>query len=509
MLVPTAASVTAFTSSLAVLLVDGVKRTRPSRFPDAVVCDLETLADAPPAMTRAGLGDCVARFISYGDWYLAHQLGLVDRYSETPLALMGEDLDEIYLEHAPLVAPGTPDGLAFLVRQVLLAGLAQSDRADLDAALGHRARRLARPGHGRRMPGAGRRRCTAPRWAWRRRWPPAPTSCCTSASIPAEAAPTPPAPEAVEATHPGGVRGAGPERPDGRRVLARLSAASWPLWTAAGDALRRGARALGRRGRRRGCGQLVRPSATIREILRRAGHPLTLRGPGPADPARAGSFRAGQRAPDPRAVRDRRPALVAGPGRGRAWRTTCSPPAMPGSTAQPAEAAPPADAAATCDAEHPELPSRTRRTGFWMLAAVCVAPFVTQLATFALSPFLPFIAADLGTTVAVLGQIPALALLTAAVLGLVVGPLADRFGHRRTLLAGVIASSVGAIATAFAPSLLILIPVALIGAGRAVVGLPVAMAVVRDDVQPARRCGGGSGWSRRRARSRRLSGFRW
>src|SRR5690349_4666064 len=30
-LVPTAASVTAFTSSLAVLLVDGVKRTRPSR----------------------------------------------------------------------------------------------------------------------------------------------------------------------------------------------------------------------------------------------------------------------------------------------------------------------------------------------------------------------------------------------------------------------------------------------------------------------------------------------
>ena len=54
--------------------------------------DLETLASAPPAMTRAGLGDCVARFISYGDWYLAHQLGLVDRYSETPLALMGADL---------------------------------------------------------------------------------------------------------------------------------------------------------------------------------------------------------------------------------------------------------------------------------------------------------------------------------------------------------------------------------------------------------------------------------
>ncbi|MCC7370927.1 MAG: MFS transporter [Chloroflexi bacterium] len=116
--------------------------------------------------------------------------------------------------------------------------------------------------------------------------------------------------------------------------------------------------------------------------------------------------------------------------------------------------------------------------GFWMLAAVCLAPFVTQLATFALSPFLPFVAADLGTTVSVLGQIPALALLTAAILGLVVGPLADRFGHRPTLLAGVLASSVGAVATAAAPSLLVLIPVALIGAGGRSVGLPVAQAVV-------------------------------
>ena len=79
---------------------------------------------------------------------------------------------------------------------------------------------------------------------------------------------------------------------------------------------------------------------------------------------------------------------------------------------------------------------------------------------------------------AVLGQIPALAFFTAAVLGLVVGPLADQLGHRRTLLAGVAASSVGAILTALAPNLLILLPVALIGAGGRSIGLPVAQAVV-------------------------------
>ena len=125
---------------------------------------------------------------------------------------------------------------------------------------------------------------------------------------------------------------------------------------------------------------------------------------------------------------------------------------------------------------HPER--RADSPGVGMLAAVCLAPFVTQLATFALSPFLPFVAADLGASVAVLGQIPALSLLLAAALGLVVGPLADRFGHRPTLLAGVVASSVGAIATGLAPSLLILVPVALIGAGGRSIGLPVAQAVV-------------------------------
>jgi DHA1 family inner membrane transport protein len=112
------------------------------------------------------------------------------------------------------------------------------------------------------------------------------------------------------------------------------------------------------------------------------------------------------------------------------------------------------------------------------LATVCLAPFVTQLATFAFSPFLPFVAADLGASVSLVGQIPALALFTAAALGLVVGPLADRLGHRQTLLAGVVASSVGAVLTAAAPSLLVLVPVALVGAGGRSIGLPVAQAFV-------------------------------
>jgi glycerol-1-phosphate dehydrogenase [NAD(P)+] len=57
---------------------------------------------------------------------MAHELGLVDNYSETPLHLMGQGVDQSYLDHARAVGAGEPDGMVFLARQVLLAGLAQS-----------------------------------------------------------------------------------------------------------------------------------------------------------------------------------------------------------------------------------------------------------------------------------------------------------------------------------------------------------------------------------------------
>jgi len=122
---PTANSVTAYAANMAVLLKDGVKRTIPSRYPDAIVCDLRVLACAPKEMTMAGLGDCCARFVAYGDWYLASALGMVDFYSEVPLALLN-NLDAILLEHAQSIGQRTYAGEAVVTRALLLAGIAQS-----------------------------------------------------------------------------------------------------------------------------------------------------------------------------------------------------------------------------------------------------------------------------------------------------------------------------------------------------------------------------------------------
>jgi glycerol-1-phosphate dehydrogenase [NAD(P)+] len=271
LVVPTAVSVTAFTSSVAVLLKDGVKRSFASRFPDAVVCDLRTLADAPRAMTLAGLGDCCARFVAYGDWYLAHELGLVDTYSETPLHLMGQGLDRAYLAHARAVGAGEPSGMVFLVRQVLLAGLAQS------------IARMSAPLSGTEHVVSHVLDMGAPAWGRPRALHGAQVGVATPLAArayellletfdPGRPRPLPPSTAAAERA----IRDTfGPLDPSGRMAAEcwrdyREKLALWTTRAGRFDAVRERWHAeVAPRLR-----ELVRSSATIREILARAGHPL-------------------------------------------------------------------------------------------------------------------------------------------------------------------------------------------------------------------------------------------
>jgi len=121
----TANSVSAFTSNMAPTFVEGVKRTLASRYPDALICDLETLRDAPREMTVAGVGDMLAPFVSLPDWYLANALGLDPLYTELPRQLVGP-LDVIFLSEAENIRQGTPEGMGVLAKVIALGGLAMS-----------------------------------------------------------------------------------------------------------------------------------------------------------------------------------------------------------------------------------------------------------------------------------------------------------------------------------------------------------------------------------------------
>jgi len=121
----TANSVSAYTSNMAPTFVDGVKRTLPSRYPDVLICDLETLRDAPRSMTVAGVGDLLAAFGSYADWWLAYRLGLDPTYTEFAQILMGP-LDEIFMAEAEGIRSGTLESMSVLAKLIALGGLAMS-----------------------------------------------------------------------------------------------------------------------------------------------------------------------------------------------------------------------------------------------------------------------------------------------------------------------------------------------------------------------------------------------
>jgi len=121
----TANSVSAYTSNMSPTFVDGVKRTLDSRYPDALICDLETLRDTPAEMTAGGVGDMLAVFVSFPDWYLAHRLGMDSGYSELAKHLVGP-LDEILLAHADGIRGGDLESVAILAKIIALGGLAMS-----------------------------------------------------------------------------------------------------------------------------------------------------------------------------------------------------------------------------------------------------------------------------------------------------------------------------------------------------------------------------------------------
>jgi glycerol-1-phosphate dehydrogenase [NAD(P)+] len=87
--VPTALTVTAFTSHFAVLSTGGHKETFRSALPDATLFCLPIIAGAPQHLTAAGIGDLVAGFVSYADWMLASRLGFADDFVPLAAQLMG------------------------------------------------------------------------------------------------------------------------------------------------------------------------------------------------------------------------------------------------------------------------------------------------------------------------------------------------------------------------------------------------------------------------------------
>lgn len=119
----TANSVNAFSDDMAVLLIHGVKRTVPSRWPTALVVDLRVIADAPPALNRAGVGELAAMFTAPADWRLSAAFGMDPSWDRRVVELFTDGADAFERAAAATTAS---DGRALrtLVELMTLSGLA-------------------------------------------------------------------------------------------------------------------------------------------------------------------------------------------------------------------------------------------------------------------------------------------------------------------------------------------------------------------------------------------------
>jgi len=121
-IVQTAASVDGFTDNVSVVLRNGVKRTIPSRWPDVVLADTTTIADAPAAMNTAGFGEVLSLYTAPADWELANRLGFDDSFRLTPRDFLLEFAGDP-ATWAEGLATGAPGAVLDLTRMLAIRGM--------------------------------------------------------------------------------------------------------------------------------------------------------------------------------------------------------------------------------------------------------------------------------------------------------------------------------------------------------------------------------------------------
>lgn len=132
--------------------------------------------------------------------------------------------------------------------------------------------------------------------------------------------------------------------------------------------------------------------------------------------------------------------------------------------------------------------------GRMMLPALALGSFITMLTFSAPAPFLPDIARGLGVSVPLLGQVTVAMLILGAPLGLVAGPVADRYGSRRLILLGLAAAAASFFIFGLTPVFAVLFLASIAGAlsVATVPGLTLAIAGTRYHGPDSRRA---IGWT--------------
>ncbi len=120
----TAPSMNGYTSITATITENDIKISRFLRPADAVVMDVDIMAQAPMAMIHAGIGDLAARAVCNADWKLSQRMRKT-HFCPLPFQMTAEN-EKRYLAAAPEIARRDPGAIQLLSEAILLSGLSMT-----------------------------------------------------------------------------------------------------------------------------------------------------------------------------------------------------------------------------------------------------------------------------------------------------------------------------------------------------------------------------------------------
>lgn len=130
----TACSVPAYTSKSSIISKDGVKRTWPSRTPDIIIMDIQTLIDCPSQFTIGGVGDTLPVFVAFADWYFADSIGMGNVVDAA--WRIDDDIRDLLLPYIEEIADRTSIGMEVLGKCIHNVGLSMAYANDSVPASG-------------------------------------------------------------------------------------------------------------------------------------------------------------------------------------------------------------------------------------------------------------------------------------------------------------------------------------------------------------------------------------
>ena len=118
----TAPSMDGYASTVAPMILDGVKTTLPAVYPAAIIADVDILKDAPMPMLTAGFGDIIGKYTALCDWRLSRQL--FDEYYCEEAAILMEQALEKCANNAKALSQRDPAAVEAVTEALILSGVA-------------------------------------------------------------------------------------------------------------------------------------------------------------------------------------------------------------------------------------------------------------------------------------------------------------------------------------------------------------------------------------------------